>query len=216
MNKKTLFIGTALMLILAFTAAMTLFQNQQPAKNNALTTQQLSALERGGAPIKGPRYAKVTIVEFFDPACKTCAKFHSYMNDLVKKYPGKVKVEMRYAPLHQGSDQVVKLLEAAHLQGQFWPALELLFANQNAWTSNHVSQPSQAQNILAQLPLKSEQFITDFNSKDVENAVTQDIKDGQILNVRATPEFFVNGKPMPSFGYEQLTQLVEQAIAEVY
>jgi len=216
MNKKTLFIGTAFMLVLAFAAAVTLFQNQQPTKNTALTTQQMSALERGNAPIKGPRYAKVTIVEFFDPACKTCANFHSYMNDLVKKYPGKVKVLMRYAPLHQGSDQVVKLLEAAHLQGQFWPALELLFANQNAWTSNHVSQPDQAQSILAQLPLKPEQFIADFNSKDVENAVTKDIKDGQTLNVRATPEFFVNGKPMPSFGYEQLNQLVEQAIAEVY
>ena len=40
--------------------------------------------------------------------------------------------------------------------------------------------------------------------------------DGRALKVRATPEFFVNGRPMPSFGWEQLQQLVETAVAETY
>jgi len=34
--------------------------------------------------------------------------------------------------------------------------------------------------------------------------------------VRATPQFFVNGKPLINFGYKQLTQLVEEAINEAY
>jgi protein-disulfide isomerase len=44
----------------------------------------------------------------------------------------------------------------------------------------------------------------------------RDIADGKTLEVRATPQFFVNGKPLVNFGYEQLTQLVEEAIAEAY
>ncbi len=131
-------------------------------------------------------------------------------------YPGKVKVVMRYAPLHQGSDQVVKMLEAAHLQGQFWPALELLFANQQAWVAHHVSQPDRAQHILDTLGLGREQFSADLNSAGVSETVQRDVQDGQTLNVRATPEFFVNGRPMTSFGYEQLRQLVEEAVAEAY
>jgi hypothetical protein len=33
------------------------------------------------------------------------------------------------------------MLEAAHLQGKFWPALELLFANQERWVEHHISNP---------------------------------------------------------------------------
>jgi hypothetical protein len=32
-------------------------------------------------------------------------------------------------------------------------------------------------------------------------------------SVTMTLEFFVNGKPLPSFGYEQLRKLVDEALA---
>ena len=131
MNKKTLFISVSLILIVAFIAAVTIFQTEETSKNKNVSSDNLNIIERENAPTKGSEDARVTIVEFFDPACETCQVFYPLVNDLIKKYPGKVKVMMRYAPFHQGSDQVVKLLEAAHIQGQFWPALDILFANQN-------------------------------------------------------------------------------------
>ncbi len=216
MNKKILFIVVAVVLVVVFAGAATLFNKEKSAKDNAFVSQNIDALYRIGAPVKGPKDAKVTIVEFFDPACGTCSQFYPLVNDLVKKYPGKVKVMMRYAPLHQGSDQVVKMLEAAHLQGKFWSALELLFANQQRWIVNHVSQPDSARLGLMTAGLKQEQFTQDWQSEAIAKIVEQDIQDSKILNVRATPEFFVNGKPMPSFGYQQLVQLVEEAIAEEY
>jgi protein-disulfide isomerase len=36
--------------------------------------------------------------------------------------------------------------------------------------------------------------------------------DAQTLGVRKTPDFFVNGRPLPSFGYEPLKELVDQAL----
>ena len=42
--------------------------------------------------------------------------------------------------------------------------------------------------------------------------IAQDLADAQTLNVTKTPEFFVNGKPLPSFGYEQLKTLVDEAL----
>ena len=49
---------------------------------------------------------------------------------------------------------------------------------------------------------------------EVARAVELDVRDGAALGVQATPEFFVNGKPLPSFGWEQLQRLVAEAVAE--
>jgi protein-disulfide isomerase len=214
MNKKILFISASLIIILAFIAAVSIFKTQQSSTNT--TVEPPNIVERANAPTKGPQDAKVTIVEFFDPACETCSVFYPLVNKLIERYPGKVKVMMRYAPLHKGSDQVVKLLEAAHLQGQFWPATEILFTNQQRWTRHHVAQPQSARALLKDLPLDNEQFMRDVSSDNVSNMIQPDWMDGQTLKVRATPQFFVKGKPLINFGYKQLTELVEEAIAEAY
>ena len=51
-------------------------------------------------------------VEFLDPACETCRAFYPIVKDILKQYPNDVRLVIRYAPFHAGSDQVVKLLEA--------------------------------------------------------------------------------------------------------
>lgn len=216
MNKKTLLIGTSLIIIVALIAAVAIFQTEQTSQNKNTSVDNRNIVERLNAPTKGPHDAKVTIVEFFDPACETCMVFYPLVNNLIKQYPGKVNVMMRYAPLHQGSDQVVKFLEAAHLQGQFWPAVEILFANQQRWTRHHVAQPQSARALLTTLPLDNEQFMRDVSSDNISNVIRQDVLDGKMLQVRATPQFFVNGKPLINFGYKQLSQLVEETINEVY
>jgi len=208
MNRKTLFITVAGLLIVAFIVGAMLF--------NKYRATELDVLLREGAPVKGAADAKVTIVEFLDPACGTCRDFYPLVKQLIDQYPGKVKLMVRYAPLHPGSDQVVKMLEAARHQGKFWQALELLFNSQRRWVVNHQSQPVRARGILNSLPLDHEKLSADMNHPDVIQAIQQDVQDGQTLNVRATPEFFVNGRHLPSFGYEQLSQLVREAVAEAY
>ncbi len=210
MSRKTLFISVAGLLLLGFAVAAVLFQQ------SASEIRSQSALEREGAPIKGPKDAKVTIVEFLDPACGTCRDFYPFVKQLIDQYPGKVRVMVRYAPLHPGSDQVVKMLEAARYQGKFWQALELLFRSQDRWVVNHRSQPNRALAVLRFLGLDMEQFLADMDRPELIQAIQRDVQDGQTLNVRATPEFFVNGRPMPSFGYEQLSRLVKEAVADAY
>ncbi|KGJ99082.1 DsbA family protein [Thalassotalea sp. ND16A] len=213
MNNKTVFISVAAVIALVFIAAVGVYKSQQ---TSSLADDVLPALERINAPAKGGKDAKVTIVEFFDPACGTCRQFYPLVNNLVKKSRGKVKVVMRYAPLHQGSEDVVKMLEAAHLQGRFWPAVELLFANQQHWVEHHVSNPQSALAAIKTLRLDHEQLESDWQSTKIAKIIEQDIQDGQTLQVRATPQFFVNGKPLVVFGYQELVDLVEEAIAEAY
>ena len=216
MNQKTIFLSVASILLLAFVMATMIYQNYQSTQQSSAVGQNLAIVERQGAAVKGPVDARVTIVEFFDPACGTCRDFLPLVENLINQYPGKVRVMVRYAPLHPGSDQVVKMLEAAHQQGKFWQALEVLFENQARWVVNHTSQPLRALNILNSLDINQEKLALDMNRPEIARIVQQDIEDGQKLNVRATPEFFVNGLPLPSFGYEQLSQLVKEAVAEAY
>lgn len=216
MNQKTIFISVGLILLLAFGMATVIYKNHQATLQNESVSQNLSIVTRQGAPTKGPADARVTIVEFLDPACGTCRDFYPLVAKFIDQYPGKVKVMLRYAPLHPGSDQVVKMLEAAHQQGQFWAALELLFANPDRWIVNHTSQPMRALSLLNSLDIDQEKLAIDMNRAETSQVIQQDIDDAQALNVRATPEFFVNGRPMPSFGYEQLSQLVKEAVADAY
>ena len=216
MNQKSLFLSAVGLIILAFVLIVVLYKNHQSGQQGQSVNQSQSVLVRKGAAMKGPADAKVTIVEFLDPACGTCAEFYPFVKKLIDQYPGKVNAIIRYAPLHTGSDQVVKMLEAAHLQGKFFEALELLFNNQGRWVNNHVSQPMRALALLNSLDLDQDRLATDMNSPGVIAAIQKDIQDGQTLNVRATPEFFVNGKPMPSFGFQQLSQLVNDAVTDAY
>ena len=216
MNKKIIFILVAGILLLSFILAAVIYKNHQASQQGAAGNAKSAIFERQGAPVKGPVDARVTIVEFFDPACGTCAEFYPLVNQLIDKYPGKVRVMMRYAPLHRGSDEVVKMLEAAHLQGKFFPALELLFKNQRRWIINHTSQPSSARGILNGMALDHEKLASDMNNTDVIEAIRKDLKDVQIFNITATPEFYVNGRSLPSFGFKQLSQMVEKAVEEAY
>ncbi len=216
MNKKSLFLTGIGLILLAFVIATVLYQNNKTNLWGTSVGQNQGVLERQGAPVKGPVNAKVTIVEFFDPACGTCAKFYPLLKQLIDQYPGKVRVMMRYAPLHTGSDQVVKMLEAAHQQGRFWQALELLFKNQRRWVVNHVSQPMRARGLLNGLAMDHNKLDSDMFQPEIIAAIQQDVEDGKALKVKATPEFFVNGRSMPSFGYAQLKQLVKEAVEEAY
>lgn len=216
MNRNTIFLSVAGLLVLAFIAAGWLYRSQQPAEQGEIPGRNASLLERAEAPIKGAADARVTIVEFLDPACGTCAQFYPLVNQLEAKYRGQVRIMARYAPLHPGSEQVVRMLEAAHRQGRFWQALETLFANQRRWVVNHRAQPQHARGILNSIAMDHPQLDSDMHSAEVAGAVEQDVRDGQALGVRATPEFFVNGKSMPSFGYAQLERLVKDAVDENY
>ena len=57
-------------------------------------------------------------------------------------------------------------------------------------------------------------WILIFSAWLTANVIAQDLTDAQTLNVAMTPVYFVNGKPLPSFGIEQLKGLVDQALSD--
>jgi protein-disulfide isomerase len=216
MNRKTLFVGSAILLLVAFVVG-TLLYNVEEAEQGANTVKaNAAALVRFHSPMLGSPDAKVHIVEFLDPACETCAAFYPFVKKMMAANSNRIRLTIRYAPFHKGSDEVVKALEAARKQGRYWEALEALLASQSHWTHNHTAQLDLVWQPLERAGIDVERAKADMQAPEIARVVAQDLEDVRTLNVNKTPEFFVNGRPLPSFGYEQLRNLVNEELANAY
>jgi protein-disulfide isomerase len=170
-------------------------------------------LVRMHSPTLGKDDAPVVIVEFLDPACGTCRDFYPLVKQMMAANPDRIRLVLRYAPFHEDSDKVVAVLAAARKQGKFWPALEALLAAQPQWVINHRAHLDGIWKPLEGLGLNMEQLRADMESPEIARMIAQDLEDARVLNVSKTPEFFVNGRPLPSFGFDELKALVDKALA---
>jgi protein-disulfide isomerase len=213
MKRKTIFIGALALLAILLAGGATLYRSQPTNDASAVATRNRAALQRMHSQSLGRADAPVQIVEFFDPACGTCAQFYPLVKQIVADNHDDIRLTVRYAPFHPGSDQVVKALEATRRQGKFWPAMEALLGSQPAWVQNHQAHPELIWPSLQQAGVDIERLKTDMQSPEVARVIAQDMADANTVGVEATPEFFVNGRPLPSFGLEQLRALVAEELA---
>ena len=214
MKQKTLFIVAAIVLLLVFLVGTLAYKSEKTEQSAQQADAYGTVLVRMHSPTLGNADAPVVIVEFLDPACETCRVFYPLVKQMMAANPDRIRLVVRYAPFHNGSDKVVAVLEAARKQGKFWPALEAVLAAQADWAPNHTSQVALVWKHLDGLGLNLEQMRADMNAPEIANVIAQDLADARTLNVTKTPEFFVNRIPLPSFGYEQLKKLVDNALNE--
>jgi protein-disulfide isomerase len=216
MSRKTLFAVSAVVLLLAFAGGALLYKSDKIQRWGNLIGRNQAALVSKHSPSLGPETAKVHIVEFLDPACETCAAFYPQVKKMMAANPDRIRLSVRHLPLHNGSLEVVKILEASRKQGKYWPTLEAVLANQSRWVSNHTARPDLVWDVLGGAGLNLEQLRADMNSPDVARNLEQDRSDAKALNVTMTPEYFVNGRPLPDFGLAQLQALVRDAVQSAY
>lgn len=207
MNRSTLVIGTTFIAALLFIGGWFAVD-----RSKQLTVEQEplsgSALIRFHSPVLGPQNAPVTIVEFFDPACEACRAMHPVLADIRKRYPAQVRIVMRYAAFHDGSDIAVRILETARLQDKFEPVLEALLAAQPQWADHSGARLDIAWAAAAEAGLDVDKARAEMNKEAITNILTQDARDIEVVGVRRTPTFFVDGRPLLDFGPKQLIEMV--------
>jgi protein-disulfide isomerase len=214
-NKKWVVISTVVVVVAAFVAGVVVFKDRSGQEVTQAAQTNSDSLVRAHSPVYGNADAKVTIVEFFDPSCETCRAFYPVVKTLVNASFGQVRLVLRYAPLHKGSDTAVRILEAARKQGKYWEALEKTMAFQPQWAAHGSPQPDMIWDIIADTGLDVAKAKLDANSPEIAAVLRQDIADMQALKVTGTPGFFVNGTPLRDFGEAQLKSLVDQEVAKV-
>lgn len=171
-----------------------------------------------GAPTLGPATARVHIVEFLDPACETCAVFYPIVKRIVADNPDRIRLSVRHVPFHRGSEDVVRMLEASRKQDRYWRTLEALLAAQNFWAPNHSAQAPLALQAISgvDVGLDLVRLAADMRAPEVDQRIAQDSRDAAALQVTKTPEYFVNGRQMASFGRQQLQDLIRDALQRAY
>ena len=215
-NKLVVYFSVGLALVLAFVGASLLYQNSQKEKLNFLASEKSELFVRDYSPKYGNADAKVILTEFLDPECESCRAFFPVVKSLLDKFEGKVQLVVRYAPFHKNSKIAIRALEASRIQGKYWEALELLFYHQPKWGSHHDPKPELIFEYLPQLGLDMEKLKTDMKSNKIKNIIEQDQKDLKALSVRATPTFFVNGRPLTEFSIEALHNLIQDEVEHMY
>ena len=216
MKKQYIVLLTGICLILLFVFGVYLYKNYQIKKYGFMAQKNASTFIREYSQTLGSEDAKIYLVKFTDPGCETCSKFHPFVKKLMSIYQNKIKLVIRYAPFHKGADEMVKILEASRKQGKYWETLEVMYENQAYWASHHDPQPQRIWEFLPKAGLDLEKIRVDMNDPEIEKIIKQDMADAKTLNVSKTPGFFVNGRPLPSFGYKQLQELVESEIISNY
>ena len=186
---------------------------QQPAPPE-LTAEQAARLVRPHSPVVGPPNAPVTLVEFLDPACEGCRAFAPVVKQILFLHPEDVRLVVRFAAFHPGSDEAIRLIEAARQQGKFDEVLSALFDRQEEWASHHAPDIDAAWKIAADAGIDVARARRDARGAAADELLRIDEEDINALQVARTPTFYVNGRQPATFGPRQVMELVADEVAK--
>ncbi len=199
--------------LVCFAVFATFFGPPGPAPTDGAAAASRELLVRAHSPTKGPDSAPVTIVEFLDPECESCRAMHPIVNDVLAEYRDRVRLVIRYMPLHQSSVLAAASLEEARELGKYDAALDVLFEKQPTWGSHQEPKPELIATYLAELGIDPARLQREYVVPKHLWKIERDQADGQALGVRGTPEFFVNGVRLSELGYRPLKQAIDRALS---
>jgi len=143
---------------------------------------------------KGPRDAKVLIVEFSDFECPACRHAEKPLKDLMALYDGKVRFVFKHFPLrmHERARPAALAAECAGRQGRFWEYHDRLYAHQEEWTNPKMD--SVLLSYAAALKLDMDAWQACRKDPAAAQEIEADLQDGNNAWVGSTPTFFIDGK----------------------
>jgi len=166
---------------------------------------------------RGPAQAPVTLEEFGDFQCSPCGRISGPLLEIEKDYGPKLKVIFRNFPFpnHQHALQAAYAAEAAGLQGRYWEMHDLLYKEQQMWST----APDAKQLFVSYariLGLETDRFERDIAGPTVKARVIADQERGKSLGVNATPSIFINnqGVPPKSLNPTALRAAIDEALKE--
>ena len=211
-NKKLVF-GSLVVLILLFVGLGYFYKNNETQKEELVTLKNSELLVREHSIKFGDNKKNISVVEFLDPECESCALFHPIMRKLYKEYHEDIQLVVKYIPNHQNSKFAIKILEASRVQNKYEEVLSVIFEKQPLWAQHNNEKPELLWEFLAQIPqLDINKLKEDSNNPEIDKLIDTDKQDADKLNVRGTPVVFVNEKKLGVLSPKDLFDLVESEI----
>ncbi len=158
---------------------------------------------------KGPKDAKVTIIEYSDHQCPYCSKAHQTAEQLFNDYEGKIRLVKKHLVLeyHKEAQKAAEAAECAGDQNKFWQMNEKLFANQDDLSVEKIK------GIAKEISLDTKKFNSCLDSGKYEEKVKNQKKEGEEFGISGTPFFFINNQVINGAQpYEEFKKVVEKEL----
>ncbi|MDQ3088074.1 MAG: DsbA family protein [Acidobacteriota bacterium] len=196
-------------------------QASKPKTNVNQKTDDAAALSRyasappGAQPsnMLGSPSAVVTVEEFADFQCPTCAVQHPKMKEIISLYGNRIKFIFRNFPLNQAHPKAYDAAvaaEAAQLQGKYWAMQDQLFTNQQKWATAPDARKL-FEEYAQKIGLDVAKFQSDMLGLPAKTRVDADMQRGRALGINGTPTVFINGRQLTfeMFGVESMRQIID-------
>lgn len=159
-------------------------------------------------PFRGEPNAPVTIVEFTDFQCPSCAAMQPVLEETLKSYGAKVRLVVRDFPLtmHPNARKAAEAANAANAQGKFFEYTALLLKRQNA-----LDVPS-LKKYASELGLDRARFDAALDSGKYAAEVKHDMDDGESYGIDSTPAIFINGVALREMSVAALRALIDRGL----
>ncbi|MCA9354519.1 MAG: thioredoxin domain-containing protein [Candidatus Kaiserbacteria bacterium] len=164
--------------------------------------------------VKGNPEASVMLTEYSDFQCPACSSFQPVVESVLEQYGDQIRFEYRHFPLitiHPHALRAAIAAEAAGQQGKFFEFHDLLFQNQQEWSTVAVPTTFFVK-YAEELELDIEQFRSQLNSSLLEERVRSQFDEARELGLTGTPSFLLNGQKMK---YETLDEFLGQIAAAI-
>jgi len=193
-------------------------EQQQAASEPDPNARFAVAIE--GDAFDGPADAPVTVIKAFDFACPYCERVSPLLDDIVKKYDGKVRVVYKNFVVHPDTVLDAHLAGcAANKQGKF-KAYKDAFWEKGFRAYAQSRDPSMLgkdniMKIAKGAGLDVAKLQSDMSSDDCRARVQADMAELSKFGVNGTPSFFVNGKFTMFSSPGAFTALIDKELGEV-
>ena len=160
--------------------------------------QVMNKIALENQPMRGPKDAKVTVVEYSDFQCPFCARVYTTLEEQVlKDYGDKVRFVFKNFPLtsiHPWAEDAALASECAFQQSNehFWAMYDGLFSKQGEVTKENLKDKASEIGTKAGMDVAKLQACID--AKQAIDAVRADESEATALGVNSTPTFFINGR----------------------
>ena len=156
------------------------------------------AISLQNSPSEGPARAPVTIVEFSDLECPSCAAFHEFLvKELLPKYAGKVRVVFKEYPLAKIHPWTMTASIADQCAYRLDPAAYVRFRSLIFRQQNDINPGNVRERVLSlgeEAGVDRMKLAACVDSKATLPQINKDLEEGQAVGVHSTPTTFINGR----------------------
>ena len=167
----------------------------------------------GKSPSQGAANALVTMVEFSDYQCPFCKRAQATVDELLRRYAGKLRVVWKHQPLpfHQRAmPAALFAMEARAQRGDkgFWEATQLLFQSQRALEDEDLL------GLARQMKLNEARVKTALAKETHKASIQADMDLADDVTATGTPAFYINGRKLSGAQpIEKFAALIDEQLA---